>query len=51
MYPTKKCAASCLAMRLRYSGEMRANRSMATWSRPGAVDPTARTAREMPPMR
>ena len=51
MYPTRKCAASCLAMRLRYSGEMRANRSMATTSKPGAVDPTAKTASEIPPMR
>ena len=51
MYPTRKCAASCRAMRSRYEGSIRANRSIATARRPGAVDPTARTAREMPPMR
>ena len=51
MYPTRKCAASCFAMRWRYSGLTRAKRSMATFNKPGAVEPTASVASEMPPIR
>ena len=37
--------------RARYSGLTRANLSMATFRSPGAVEPTASTASELPPIR